>query len=99
MPANLEQAIVYVRQHGSPLELARLHAALGEKAAIEEARQQVAALQNPDGGWPYRQEEGQPSSLAATHHALTWLAELGLRSDATAQRGLRSEERRVGKEC
>jgi hypothetical protein len=88
MSANLEQAIAYVRQQGGPLELARLHAALGEKAAIEEARQQVAALQNPDGGWPYRQEEGQPSSLAATHHALTWLAELGLRSDPVAQRGL-----------
>jgi hypothetical protein len=88
MPANLEQAILFVRQHGSPLELARLHAALGETAAIEEARQQVAALQNADGGWPYRQEEGQPSSLAATHHALTWLAELGLRGDDTAQRGL-----------
>lgn len=88
MQANLEHAIAYVRQHGSPLELARLHAALGEKAAIEEARQQVAALQNPDGGWPYRQQESEPSSLAATHHALTWLAELGLGSDATAQRGL-----------
>lgn len=88
MQANLEQAIAYIRQHGSPLELARLHAALGEQAAIEEARQQVAALQNPDGGWPYRQQEGQPSSLAATHHALTWLAELGLHSDAAAQRGL-----------
>ncbi len=88
MPANLEQAIAYIRQHGSSLELARLHAALGEKAEIEDARRQVAALQNPDGGWPYRQQEGQPSSLAATHHALTWLAELGLRSDATGQRGL-----------
>ncbi len=88
MPANLEQAIAYIRQHGSPLELARLHAALGEKAAIDEARQQVAALQNPDGGWPYRQQEGQPSSLAATHHTLTWLAELGLRQDPLTQRGL-----------
>jgi hypothetical protein len=88
MHANLEQAIAYIRQHGSTLELARLHAALGERAAIEEARQQVAALQNSDGGWPYRQQEGQPSSLAATHHALTWLAELGLGSDPVAQRGL-----------
>ena len=88
MQANLEQAIVYIRQHGSPLELARLHAALGEKAAVEEARQQVAALQNPDGGWPFRQQEGQPSSLAATHHTLTWLAELDLRQEPLAQRGL-----------
>ncbi len=88
MHANLEQAIAYIRQHGGPLELARLHAALGEKAAIEEARQQVAALQHADGGWPYRQQEGQPVSLAATHHALTWLAELGLRNDPIAQRGL-----------
>jgi Squalene-hopene cyclase C-terminal domain len=88
MQANLEQAIAYIRQHGGTLELARLHATLGEKAAIEEASQQVAALQNPDGGWPYRQQEGQPSSLAATHHTLTWLAELGLRSDPAAQRGL-----------
>ncbi len=88
MHANLEQAIAYVRQHGSALELARLHAALGERAEIEAACQQVAALQNPDGGWPYRQQEGEPSSLAATHHALTWLAELGLRGDPIAQRGL-----------
>lgn len=88
MQANLEQAIVYLRQHGSPLELARLHAALGKTAAVDEARQQVAALQNPDGGWPYRQQEGQPSSLAATHHALTWLGELGLRQDSLTQRGL-----------
>ncbi len=88
MRANLAQAIAYIRQHGGPLELARLHAALGERAAVEEARQQVAALQNPDGGWPYRQQEGQPSSLAATHHALTWLAELDLHSDPVSQRGL-----------
>jgi len=88
MHANLEQAIAYIRQHGSPLELARLHAALGEKAAVEEARQQVTALQNADGGWPYRQQEGAPSSLAATHHALTWLTELGLRNDPIVQRGL-----------
>jgi hypothetical protein len=88
MRANLAQAIAYIRQHGGPLELARLHAALGERTAVEEARQQVAALQNPDGGWPYRQEEGQPSSLAATHHALTWLAELDLHSDPVSQRGL-----------
>ena len=88
MSVNLARAIAYIREHGTPLELARLHAALGETAAVEEASQQVAALQNPDGGWPYRQQEGQPSSLAATHHALTWLAELGLRSSSTAQRGL-----------
>jgi hypothetical protein len=88
MQANLEHAITYIRQHGSPLELARLHVALGEKAAIEEARQQVSVLQNPDGGWPYRQQEGHPSSLAATHHTLTWLAELGLRKSPLAQRGL-----------
>ena len=88
MSADLERAVAYIREHGAPLELARLHAALGERATVEEARQQVAALQNPDGGWPYRQQEGRPSSLAATHHALTWLAELGLRSDATFQRGL-----------
>jgi hypothetical protein len=88
MHANLEQAIAYIRQHGSPLELARLHAALGETAAVEEARQQVTALQNADGGWPYRQQEGAPSSLAATHHALTWLTELGLRNDPIVQRGL-----------
>jgi hypothetical protein len=88
MSVNLTRAIAYIRQHGAPLELARLHAALGETAAVEEASQQVAALQNPDGGWPYRQQEGQPSSLAATHHALTWLAELGLRESGVAQRGL-----------
>ena len=62
MHANLEQAIAYIRQHGSTLELARLHAALGETSAIEEARQQVTALQNPDGGWPYRQQEGAPTA-------------------------------------
>ncbi len=88
MSANLAQAIAYVRQHGTPLELARLHAALGEQAAVDEARQQVGMLQNTNGGWPYRQQEGQPSSLAATHHALTWLAELGLRQDAMVKRGL-----------
>ncbi len=88
MSANLAQAIAYIRAHGTPLELARLHITLGEQAAIEAARQQVAALQNPDGGWPYLQQEGQPSSLAATHHTLTWLAELGLRHDPLAQRGL-----------
>lgn len=88
MSVNLTRAIAYIRKHGAPLELARLHAALGETAAVEEASQQVAALQNPDGGWPYRQQEGQPSSLAATHHALTWLAELGLRASDAAQRGL-----------
>jgi hypothetical protein len=88
MSVNLTRAIAYIREHGTPLELARLHAALGETAAVEEASQQVAALQNPDGGWPYRQQEGQPSSLAATHHALTWLAELRLRGSDPAQRGL-----------
>ena len=88
MSVNLARALAYIREHGTPLELARLHAALGETTAVEEASQQVAALQNRDGGWPYRQQEGQPSSLAATHHALTWLAELGLRESDAAQRGL-----------
>jgi hypothetical protein len=85
---NLPLAMSYIRQHATPVELARLQRALGEPAAIEEAQKQVAALQNPDGGWPYRQEAGQPSSLAATHHALTWLNELGLGQSAPAQRGL-----------
>ena len=88
MSVNLTRAVAYIRKQGAPLELARLHAAIGKTSAVEEASQQVAAIQNLDGGWPYRQQEGQPSSLAATHHALTWLAELGLRSSAVAQRGL-----------
>jgi hypothetical protein len=85
---NLPLAMAYIRQHATPVELARLQRALGEPAAIEEAEKQVAALQNPDGGWPYRQEAGLPSSLAATHHTLTWLGELGLRQSAIVQRGL-----------
>jgi hypothetical protein len=86
--ANLPLAVAYIRKHATPIELARLWRIVGESDAVLEAEQQVAALQNPDGGWPYRQEAGQPSSLAATHHTLTWLGELGLRPGAIAQRGL-----------
>ncbi|HEY7126365.1 MAG TPA: prenyltransferase/squalene oxidase repeat-containing protein [Ktedonobacterales bacterium] len=85
---NLPLAMAYIRQHATPVELARLQRALGEPAAVEEAEKQVAALQNPDGGWPHRQEAGLPSSLAATHHTLTWLNELGLRQSSIAQHAL-----------
>lgn len=83
---NRELAHSLLEQHGSPLERARL-LALTEGRLPAEAPPELAALQNPDGGFPFDLQSGRPSTLHHTALALQWLQELGLAGDPVAHGG------------
>lgn len=76
-------ARAFIAQHGTPLERARL-AAREQKGAPHDVPPELAALQNPDGGFPYELQTGRPSALNHTALALQWLQELRLSGSATA---------------
>ena len=66
-----------MEQHGSPIERARLAVLLGGTAP-HDVPPELAALQNPDGGFPYDLQTGRPSTLNHTTLALQWLRDLEL---------------------
>lgn len=50
---NLEKAIAYVQGQGNAVERARLAAILWDEPPPEAVLRELAALQNPDGGFAY----------------------------------------------
>jgi hypothetical protein len=88
MTIDIEAAARYVRQYGDAIEQARLAYLFDGKPVSQEVYAELANLQNPDGGWPYGHEEHGLSCLAATHFALSWLDDLGLRDDPLYTRSL-----------
>jgi len=95
---DLERARLFVAQHGTPIERARLHALL-DNVAAHEAPPELAALQNPDGGFPFELRTGNPSALYHTAQALDWLRDLGQHGSETARGAyafIRSRQRRRG---
>ncbi len=95
---DLERARLFVAQHGTPIERARLHALLDD-VAPRQAPPELTALQNPDGGFPFEFQSGNPSALYHSALALDWLRDLGQHQSETA-RGvyafIRSRQRRRG---
>lgn len=73
---DVERARAFVLAHGGVREAARLAGILtGERVEREVARS-LEALQNPDGGFPARQEPGAPSAIDTTCYLLGQLADL-----------------------
>ena len=80
----LGRARTYVETHGTPIERARLLALL-EGVTPRDVPPELATLQNPDGGFPYDLQTGQPSTLNHTATVLQWLKELGQAESPTAK--------------
>ena len=80
----LGRARTFVETHGTPIERARLLAVL-EGITPRDVPPELAALQNPDGGFPYDLRTGQPSTLNHTATVLQWLTELGQGESPTAK--------------
>lgn len=83
MAIDIKKGRAFVQEHGSPIERARL-ATLLDEARLTTVPPELQLLQNPDGGFPYQLEAGQPSALNHTTLALEWLADLGLDDDPVA---------------
>jgi len=80
---NTERARAFVEQHGTPIERARAAALLGGRRPAE-VPPEIGALQNPDGGFPYELQVGEPSALHHTLGLLLALEDLGLGADPVA---------------
>ena len=98
MAIDIRRGQTFVQAHGTPLERARLAALLGG-ARPGDVPPELHALQNPDGGFPYRLQIGLPSTLNHTVQVLQWLDDLRL-GDAPVAGGarafLRSRQTRGG---
>lgn len=71
-------AISYVMENGNPfhrLKLARILSQQGENGPLVD---ELLSLQNSDGGWPWRLEDGNPSGVSDTAKTLELLAGLGV---------------------
>lgn len=83
MAIDINKGRAFVQEHGSPLERARL-ATLLDKAHSTAVPPELHILQNPDGGFPYQLQSGQPSALNHTVLVLEWLTDLGLGDEPVA---------------
>jgi hypothetical protein len=73
---DAERARAFVLAHGGPREAARLASLFGAPQPPREAVKALEALQNPDGGFPARQQPGAPSSLDTTCYVLAELKDM-----------------------
>lgn len=80
---DLRRARTFVEDHGTPIERARLVALL-DRRWPEVVPPELAALQNPDGGFAYELRPGEPSTLHHTALVLSWLQDLHQGESATA---------------
>jgi len=70
---SLGAARDYVLAHANPVECLRLENILGTGPASREVAQHYEVLQNLDGGFGAKFDQGAPSSLSETLQALGWL--------------------------
>lgn len=75
---DLFNAILFVDEHGSILEKARLLYLLMDVEPSTEVYERLLELQNPDGGFPSRPKAGSPSAVDSTLTSLWQLDELGM---------------------
>jgi hypothetical protein len=76
---NPETSVSFVQRCGSPIERARLAAIIWDKAPPQDVLDELAAVQNPDGGLAFRLRPGQVSSVGNTAFALQWLDDMKVR--------------------
>ncbi|RPJ51844.1 MAG: hypothetical protein EHM21_01725, partial [Chloroflexi bacterium] len=88
MAHDLTASILFVDEHGSLLEKARLLKILLNEKAAKPVYEKLLSLQNADGGFPSRPRAGSASSVDSTLTALWQLDELGMFETPEARRGL-----------
>jgi hypothetical protein len=85
---DLTPSIIYVGEHGSLLEKARLLRILMDEPASPVVYEKLLSLQNTDGGFPSRPRQPSASAVDSTLTALWQLDELGMFETPQARRGL-----------
>jgi prenyltransferase beta subunit len=75
---DVRKAIRFVEENGAELEKYRLNYLLGKERDDEIPLRYLRELQNDDGGFPYEDEKGKPSSVNSTSVNLSLIIELGL---------------------
>ncbi len=88
MTLDPTRSILFVTDHGTILEKARLLYLLMDMPPSPEAYQKLINSQNPDGGFPSRPRPGSQSAVDSTLTALWQFDELGLLEGASARRAL-----------
>ncbi len=71
-----ERARAYVLAHGGLREQARIEGIFGRGEPERQVSRELEQLQNPDGGFPIRQEPGAPSSVDTTCYILAQLKDI-----------------------
>ena len=85
---NVHKAMIYLRDHGDPLAIARGAALVEDAAPPAQVVSSLEELQGADGGWPVGLEAGRAGSIGDTCGMLFALIDLGLQERPTAGRGL-----------
>lgn len=75
--AQIDAAVAFVRNHGTPAELARLNVMLGNQDGVLDGVRELTRMQRPDSGWaPFWTSNA--SSVDATCYRLAYCEQLGL---------------------
>ncbi len=73
---DVDRARAYVLAHGGSRDQARLDGIFGAPRPDRDVVKALESLQNPDGGFPLRQEPGAPSGVDTTCYILAQLKDL-----------------------
>ncbi|MFX1307098.1 MAG: prenyltransferase/squalene oxidase repeat-containing protein [Promethearchaeota archaeon] len=73
---DIQKSINYIRKHGSNLEKARLSTIIWDKKPSPEVLEELASIQNPDGGFSYWVKN--VSNITDTCYILEWFDDLKL---------------------
>jgi hypothetical protein len=85
--ARIQEAIEFVRSHGTPVEQARLNLLIGSRDGIPEAVEELEKGQRADGGWaPFWAQDA--SSVDASCFRLAQCEQLGLTTNEMIRRAV-----------
>jgi squalene cyclase len=85
---NVNKAIDYVRQRGTPRERARIEWIVNEIKPDDDVHSPLLELQCSDGGFPFAGEKGKPSTVNSTLSTIVQLDELGLFASEHTERAV-----------